>query len=339
MPPQSITGLENPPAAGPPYYDESRGEWVVSRYRDVLAALREPLLWPAAQPGDDSNSGRDDSGRLLLRGASQEALAHVEQWEAEIAPTAHRALNALPYRASVDLLSDFALPWCLQVALLVVQAAPEDFARLAHLGTQVFAATGAPDDSLLKLQAAAATAELVRMFEKGPLPMGEPTFVAISQTSPRMLANIWLALYRNPVQADRLRANPGLWPCAADELLRYAGIVRRIRREARGTVEVAGVTIAEGQRVMLMLASANRDPEHFAEADRLDVGRSLAGHVALGMGRNSCIGAALIRSLIRVSTRALLERFPAARVCDEPAFRIGSGYCFPTSVPVLLAAG
>ena len=59
MPPQSITGLENPPAAGPPYYDESRGEWVVSRYRDVLAALREPLLWPAAQPGDDSNSGRE----------------------------------------------------------------------------------------------------------------------------------------------------------------------------------------------------------------------------------------------------------------------------------------
>jgi cytochrome P450 len=119
-------------------------------------------------------------------------------------------------------------------------------------------------------------------------------------------------------------------------LLRYAGIVRRIRREARGPVELAGITVDAGQRVSLLLASANRDPAQFADPDRLDVTRSLIGHVALGMGRNSCIGGALVRSLIAVSTRTLLQRFPAARLWAEPVFRAGSGYCFPTSITVRL---
>ena len=285
---------------------------------------------------DDPNSGRDAAGRLLLRGASQDALAHIEEWEREMAPLAHRALDRVPMGGSVDLLSAYALPWCQEVALQVVQAPREDAPRLAELGTRIFAATGAPDDSPLKPRAAAATAELVRYFEASPLPMGEPTFVAISQTSARLLANIWVALFRHPEQAKLLRANPDLWPAAADELLRYAGIVRRIRREARGPLELAGATIEAGQRIMLMLASANRDPEQFADADLLDVTRSLSGHVALGLGRNSCIGGAMVRSLIAVSTRALLERFPAASLCQEPDFRAGSGYCFPTSVIVRL---
>src|SRR6185369_13582715 len=93
-----------------PYFDESKGEWVVSRYREVMAALREPLLWPAAPAGDDPNSGRDATGRLLLRGPSQDALAHIEEWEREMARMAHRALDALPSDAPVDLLAHFALP-------------------------------------------------------------------------------------------------------------------------------------------------------------------------------------------------------------------------------------
>ncbi len=327
--------LQAPPAARPAYFDTARGEWVLSRYRDVVAAFREPLLWPAAPRGQDHGAGRDSTGRLLLRGPSQEALAHMDEWEPRIASMARRALDALPSERAVDLLAEFALPWCLDVALLVVQAAPEDTARLAVLGAEVFAATGAPDDSPLKPAAAVATAELVRYFERGPMPMGEPAFVAISQTSPRLLANIWLALLRHPEQAAYLR-EPGRWPGAADELLRHAGIVRRIRREARGDLRIAGVSIAEGQRVMLLLASANRDPEQFPDAARLDVTRSVTGQVALGSGRNSCVGVALVRALVATSTRALLDRFPSAKLCGEPEFRTGSGYCFPTSVSVRL---
>lgn len=310
----------------PPYFDESRGEWVFSRYADVMAALREPLLWPPA------SSPRDASGRLLLRGPSQEALARIAEWEPRIAAIAQCALDRLSLIEPVDLLADYALPWCLEVAMLVVQGRPEDAARLADLGAQVFAATGAPDDSPQKPRAAAATAELVRLFADGPMPMGEPTFIAISQTTPRLLASIWLALLRHPDQAAQLAADPTLWPAAADELLRHAGIVRRIRRDTRAPVDVAGIHLAQGQRVMLMLAAANRDPAQFPDPDRLDFARPPAPHLALGWGRNSCIGAALLRVLIGVTTRALWERFPALRLCIEPEFRTGSGYRFPVAL-------
>ncbi len=62
-------------------------------------------------------------------------------------------------------------------------------------------------------------------------------------------------------------------------------------RRATADVELGGVTIAEGELAALMLASANRDPEQFPDPDRLDLARPVTSHVALGTGRNSCVGA------------------------------------------------
>jgi hypothetical protein len=252
-------------------------------------------------------------------------------------PVAVRLLADLAERS--DLLADYALPWCREFALLVMQAPPEQGDRLATLSAQVFAATGAPDDSPLRAPAAAATAELDRLLQDGAMPMGEPTFVAISQTTPRLLANIWVALLEHPEEADRLRNEPGLWPGAIEELLRFGGIVRRIWRQARSPVRLEGVDIAEGQRVLLMLASANRDPAQFVEPDRLDVARRVPVQMALGTGRNSCAGGALVRTAVEVATRALLARFPEMRSIGEPPYRAGTGYAFPAAVPVILCGG
>lgn len=328
--------MHPPPQAA--YFDETRGAWVLSRYRDVVEALRDPRLWPIAARGEDQATTRDDAGRLRLRGPSQEALSvtRLAEWQKRIEPVAQCLLDGLAPGRTVDLLGEFGLPWCLEFALLVVDATPDHHERLAALGTEVFAATGAPDDSPLRPRAAAATAELERLLADGPMPMGEPTFVAISQTTPRLLASIWAALYEHREQAERLRAHPELWPAAVDELLRFGGIVRRIWRQARETVEIGGAKIGGGERVMLMLGSANRDPQQFAEPDRLDVTRRVSSQLALGAGRNSCVGAALIRMGVTVATRALIERFPEARLCGSPEWRTGSGYCFPAAVRVRL---
>jgi hypothetical protein len=165
--------------------------------------------------------------------------------------------------------------------------------------------------------------------------MGEPTFIAISQTTPRLLTNAWLALFRHPAEYARLRARPGLMPGAVEELLRYAGIVRRVYRRATAAVELGGAAIAEGQRAALMLGSANRDPAAFPDPDRLDVTRSFAGHVALGTGRNSCVGAAMIRMVASIATAALLRRFPVVEVEPVDQWRVGSGFCFPAAVNVV----
>jgi cytochrome P450 len=329
-----------PPSPTAPYLDEARGAWVLSRYRDVMAALRDPELWPVAAHGEDHAITRDELGRLRLRGPVMDAIApRVDAWRARMEPVAGQLLDGLAAADRVDLLADYALPWCQEFALLVMQAPPEQRDRLARLSAEVFAATGSPDNSPLRPPAAAATAELDRILQDGAMPMGEPTFVAISQTTPRLLANIWVALLEHSGEMERLRSEPELWPGAIEELLRFAGIVRSIWRQARSPVRYEGADIAEGQRVLLMLASANRDAEQFTDPDRLDVSRRVPVQMALGTGRNSCAGGALVRAAVEVSTRALLARFPGLRSCGEPPYRTGSGYAFPAALPVTLCGG
>src|SRR5437762_1464549 len=102
----------SPPPPQPAFFDESRGAWVLSRYRDVVAALRDPQLWPVAARGEDQSVTRDEVGRLRLRAPSQEALSttRLAEWQAHVEPLAARMLDALPRHQAVDLLAEFALP-------------------------------------------------------------------------------------------------------------------------------------------------------------------------------------------------------------------------------------
>jgi cytochrome P450 len=328
-----------PPRPRAPHFDPAKNAWVLSRYPDVWAALREPHLWPVGGKREIQPDTRDDAGRLKLRAEMLDALSasRLEEWRPRLEALTHSALDSLPTNRPVDLFAEFTLPWGLALAILVTRADPADSPRLSDLGRRVFAATGAESaDTDLRADAAAATAELERIFATGPIPMGEPAFVALSQTLPRLLANAWLALVRHPDEFARLRAHPELMPAAIEELLRYAGIVRRVFRRATANVDLGGVRIAEGDLAMLMLASANRDPEQFPDPDRLLLARPVTSHVALGHGRNSCVGAMLIRMAASVATGALTARFAEASFNSVGEWRLGSGFCFPASVYVTL---
>jgi cytochrome P450 len=325
------------PPIGPPRFDPIENAWILTRYLDVLAALREPRLWPVDGKRRIQPEGRDGEGRLSQRAAMLDAIAgtRVEGWRPQIAAITQTALDRIPRDCTVDLLGDFTLPWGLSLAILVTRTDPAERDRLSSLGARVFAATGAEHSEVeLRAGAAAATAELERILEHGPIPMGEPAFVALSQTLPRLLASAWFALIRHPEEYARLRANPGLLPGAVDELLRYAGIVRRVFRRSTAAIEIGGTRIAAGDLVLLMLASANRDPEQFPDPDRLDLTRSFTPHLALGSGRNSCVGAMLIRASASIATGALVSRFTRAVFHRVGEWRTGSGFCFPASVYV-----
>jgi cytochrome P450 len=327
-----------PPRPEAPHFDPAKNAWVLSRYPDVWAALREPHLWPVSGKREIQPETREDDGRLKQRAEMLEALsaARLEAWRPRLEALMHSALDRLPTDRAVDLFGEFTLPWGLELAMLVTGADPADSRRLADLGSRVFAATGESADAALRADAAAATAELVRIFEFGPIPMGEPAFVALSQTLPRLLANAWLALVRHPTEFACLRAHPDLMPGAIEELLRYAGIVRRVFRRATANVDLGGVRIAEGELAVLMLASANRDPEQFPDPDRLHLTRPVTSHVSLGTGRNSCVGAMLIRMAASVATGALTATFAEAQFSRVGEWRMGSGFCFPGSVYVNL---
>ncbi|MER8000451.1 cytochrome P450 [Streptomyces sp. NPDC095613] len=127
----------------------------------------------------------------------------------------------------------------------------------------------------------------------------------------QLIGNSVLALLRHPDQMAALRADPGRAGAAVAEFARYEGpALLAIRRFPVEDVVIGGVTVPAGETVMLSLAAANRDPERFPDADRLDLDRDASGHVALGHGIHYCLGAPLARLETEVALTALLERFP-----------------------------
>ncbi len=127
----------------------------------------------------------------------------------------------------------------------------------------------------------------------------------------QLIGNATLALLRHPDQLAALRADPGRTAAAVEELVRYDGpALLAIRRFPVEDLVIGGVTVPAGETVLLSLASANRDPHRFPDADRLDLDRDTAGHLALGHGIHYCLGAPLARLETEIALTALLERFP-----------------------------
>jgi cytochrome P450 len=196
----------------------------------------------------------------------------------------------------------------------------------------------APRRSLTRVRLAVlrriANARLKRILRSSGVPGAQSLFVGLSQTVPYFLANAWLALLENPSQLVRLRAEPHLMPRAIEELLRYCGTVHTLLRKANQTVDVAGVKIARGQSVLLKVSSANRDPEQFPDPNALDIGRRGTGHLGLGGGPHSCIGALLVRMAAISAIRVFADRLDGAELIDPVVWRRGSVHSSPHSLRV-----
>jgi cytochrome P450 len=143
-------------------------------------------------------------------------------------------------------------------------------------------------------------------------------FIAGHETTVSLLGNGLLALLHHPAEIARLRERPALFATAVEEFLRYESPIQIATRLPVEDLEMRGRTIAKGQTVILMLGAANRDPERFAEPDRLDVGRTDNKHVAFGWGAHFCLGAPLARIETQIALELLLARVPALRLAGPP---------------------
>jgi len=153
-----------------------------------------------------------------------------------------------------------------------------------------------------------------------------------------LISNGVVALLDHPDQLALVGEDPARWPNAIEELLRYVTPNQFIRRRALEPVELAGRTIAPGQSVLLLLASANRDPAAFPDPDRLDVGRPHGRNLALGHGFHYCLGAALAHLEAEIALRRLFERFPdVALDADELEYEPNFNLRLLRSLPVRLA--
>jgi cytochrome P450 len=130
-----------------------------------------------------------------------------------------------------------------------------------------------------------------------------------------------LHLVDNPTQRDLIIADPTVIPKAVDEILRIEAAVAAGRRATRD-VELGGVRIAEGDQLLLMLCSANRDPDAFHDPTVLDIQRSPNRHLSFGAGVHRCLGSHLGRVELTIALEELHRRIPDYQLVesDPPIF-------------------
>jgi len=143
--------------------------------------------------------------------------------------------------------------------------------------------------------------------------------VAGNETLRNGLPGGLIALLQHPEQLAVLRTDPSRLPGAVDEMLRWWTPVMVFRRTATRDVELAGVRIGAGDKVVVSFTSANRDESVFADPDRFDVRRSPNPHLSFGHGPHFCLGGQLARAQMRALFGELLRRTERLELDGSPA--------------------
>ena len=142
------------------------------------------------------------------------------------------------------------------------------------------------------------------------------------ETTTNLLCNAIVALDRHPAELARLRADPSLVNRAIEEVLRFEGPIKILIRWVVQDHERDGRQVRAGDRVFLVLQSANRDKGTFADPDRFDIGRPAKPlHVGFGRGLHACLGAQLARIEARAALPKILGRLGDIRVSGEVTWR------------------
>jgi cytochrome P450 len=287
-----------------------------------------------------------------LRGLVSQAFTprRVAEMRPRIRTIAEGLLEPLVDRGSMELIAEFAFPLPTTVILEMLGVPGEDRDRVRVWGNALLAPPRDAEEGR-RLQAelvefadyVAALVEerrarpqddllsgLVAAEEAGDrLSLDEllSTLVLLitagHETTVNLIANAVLALSRHPQVRDALAADPAAMPAAVEELLRFDGPVERaLNRWASEDVVWDGQTIRRGEPLILILGSANRDPERFEAPDALDPARSPNPHLAFGKGPHYCMGAPLARLEGEIALNTLLARLPGLRVAvPEEALR------------------
>jgi cytochrome P450 len=276
--------------------------------------------------------------RRLLAGAF--TVRRARALEPFIASTVAELLDTLPTDEPIDFLGDFAFPFPVTVIARLLGLPIEDadlFKRWSDdLMLVVLGAAGTPDrheraaaglgEMAAYLHAALADrrrrglgddvlsgllqaqAEGHQLSDEEVVAAGMILLFGGHETTTNLVANSLLALDRHPEAADRLRADPALLAGAVEELLRYDGPTKGVVRWVRERTWLAGHELQPGERVLVSIAAANRDPATFERPDDLVVDRSPNDHLAFGHAAHVCLGAPLARSEAAAAIGSILPR-------------------------------
>jgi len=175
------------------------------------------------------------------------------------------------------------------------------------LGIQIFAAVDSGE--LTELEAGM----LVRSFLSAGI-----------DTTVYGLGNALYCFANYPEQWAVLRENPSLIRLAFEEVLRFEAPVQTFFRTTTKAIEVGGVKLGDGEKVLLFLAAANRDPRRWDKPEIFDVKRRATGHMTFGTGIHGCVGQAVARLESEAVFGALAKRIAAFELTGEPKRRLNN---------------
>jgi cholest-4-en-3-one 26-monooxygenase len=329
-------------AEAPVYWDDSVGMWGLAAHADVTRVSRD---WRTFCSGKGS---RPESSvpsminfdapehtrrrRLISAGFTRR---RVEDHEPYLRAKVTELIDGVIERGECDVVADIATPLPMYMIGELMGLPEDDHHTLLHW-SDLFATGGSEirteveqavrdwwayiAEKIEQRRGGTATdlVSLVVNPADGEEPLSDVdlvfetmlVLVGGDETTRHVISGGVAALLQHPDQLARLRAEPGLLPSAIEEMLRWATPVRNMNRTATCDVEVGGQQVREGDRMLLLYPSANRDEAVFADPFRFDIGRTPNDHVAFGAyGRHHCLGAPLARLELRVLFEELLRRF------------------------------
>jgi 4-methoxybenzoate monooxygenase (O-demethylating) len=307
----------------PPLHDRARR--IVDRvvFPPALQRLREPFAKEAAAAVE----------RVLARGRFDGVKDLAEAFPLKVFPDAvgldaEGRENLLPYGDMVfngfgplnarfhasTASASTVVPWimkkCSRAAL-----APDS------LGAQIYQA----------VEAGEATEEEAALLVRSFLSAGLDTTIAAIGGALYLLA-------ANPDEWRKLRADPSLARNVFEETIRMETPLQNLFRTTTREVELDGHRIPANEKVLLLLASANRDPDHWQEPDRFNITRRVQGHVGLGAGFHVCVGQMIARMEGELLLTALAQRVASLELTGPPTRRFNNAVrCF-ASLPLEVRA-
>lgn len=160
-------------------------------------------------------------------------------------------------------------------------------------------------------------------------------FIGGTETVPKIVAHGLWELSRHPDQLAAVRADPAAVPVAREEMIRYCAPAQWFARTVRRPFTIHDTTVAPGQRIISLLASANRDEREYADPEAFVWNRPIERSLAFGRGQHFCLGYHLARLEIAVMVGEWLRRVPDYAVDENAAWRPPSSFQWGwNSVPV-----
>ncbi len=301
----------------------------------------------------------DRTRKVLNRVLSPAAMKTLRE---KFAAAADALVDALLERESFDAVPELSEAFPLAVFPDAIGMPPGDRHNLLPYGNMVFNSFGprndlfndavrdaAPVMAWVQLQSQRDQlsddgfgAQIHAAVATGELTAGEAPMVVRSlltagvDTTVSGLGAALFCLARFPEQFQILRENPGLARAAFEEAVRFETPVQTFFRTTTRPVEIGGVHLDEGEKVLMFLGAANRDPRKWDLPEEYDIARKTVGHVGFGFGVHACVGQLLARLEGEVVLQALARKVARLEIVGAPRRRFNNTLRGLESLPLKL---